>query len=70
MKRLSQLKPGETSKIIEIPLNLNFLLERGFYPEESISVVSYSPQRDKLVVDVSGSTWALETKLCDLIIVK
>lgn len=69
MKRLSQLKPGETSKIIEIPLNSTFLLERGFYPEESISVVS-SPQRDKLVVDVSGSTWALETKLCDLIIVQ
>lgn len=70
MKKLSQLNVGEQSTITHVDSDFSFLIDRGFFPDEVVSVISLSPQKDKLVVSVLGSIWVLEKDICEKVFIK
>ena len=72
MKRLSELKPGSTAKILSFENNDLFLklMEMGCVPGERVKVVQVAPLGDPISIIVSGYSLSLRLNEADNIFVE
>ena len=72
MKRLSELKPGSTAKILSFENNDLFLklMEMGCVPGELVKVVQVAPLGDPISIIVSGYSLSLRLNEADNIFVE
>ena len=72
MKRLSELKPGSTARILSFENNDLFLklMEMGCVPGERVKVVQVAPLGDPISIIVSGYSLSLRLNEADNIFVE
>ena len=72
MKRLSEIKPGSTARILSFESNDLFLklMEMGCVPGERVKVVQIAPLGDPISIIVSGYSLSLRLNVADNIFVE
>jgi ferrous iron transport protein A len=72
MKRLSELRPGSTARILSFENNDLFLklMEMGCVPGEKVKVVQVAPLGDPISIIVSGYSLSLRLNEADNIFVE
>ena len=72
MKRLSELRPGSTARILSFENNDLFLklMEMGCVPGERVKVVQVAPLGDPISIIVSGYSLSLRLNEADNIFVE
>ncbi len=72
MKRLSEIKPGNTARILSFENNDLFLklMEMGCVPGERVKVVQVAPLGDPISIIVSGYSLSLRLNEADNIFVE
>lgn len=72
MKRLSELRPGSTAKILSFENNDLFLklMEMGCVPGERVKVVQVAPLGDPISIIVSGYSLSLRLNEAENIFVE
>jgi ferrous iron transport protein A len=72
MKRLSELRPGSTARILSFENNDLFLklMEMGCVPGEIVKVVQVAPLGDPISIIVSGYSLSLRLNEADNIFVE
>jgi Fe2+ transport system protein FeoA len=72
MKRLSEIKPGSTARILSFENNDLFLklMEMGCVPGERVKVVQIAPLGDPISIIVSGYSLSLRLNEADNIFVE
>lgn len=72
MKRLSELRPGSTARILSFENNDLFLklMEMGCVPGERVKVVQIAPLGDPISIIVSGYSLSLRLNEADNIFVE
>ena len=72
MKRLSEIKPGSTARILSFENNDLFLklMEMGCVPGERVKVVQVAPLGDPISIIVSGYSLSLRLNEADNIFVE